>query len=70
MNYKKLWNNLKAEMIEKTETAEIDVVSGFCNAKEILMAMVKAEVAESKIPERQLEIPLAGFLGGSKNGSK
>ena len=70
MNYKKLWNKLKEEMILRKEKDDEEILSEFMRANDVLMFMIKAEVAESKIPERQLEIPLAGFLGGNKNGSK
>ena len=63
MNYKKLWNKLKEEMILRKED-DNNVLSEYMRADEIIMIMIKAEVAESKMPERQLEIPLAGLMGG------
>ena len=66
MNYKKLWNKLKEEMILRKEKDDEEILSEFMRANDVLMLMVKAEVAESTIPERQLEIPLAGLLKGEQ----
>ena len=70
MNYKKLWNDLKDEMIKKTEQTEKDFETKFLRSSEILMMMSKAEVAESrKTEEGSIDLVLANLLGGNKNGS-
>lgn len=63
MNYKKMWNSLKEEMIKAEETAE------FLRAGEILMRMVKEEVAECKKDVRlteEIDLSFVKMVGGKK----
>ena len=71
MNYKKMWNDLKEEMIRVIETKDQpgEIGFGILYANEILMYMAKAEVEESKKyaeVERDIDLTLAKLLKGEK----
>ena len=72
MNYKKLWNDLKDEMITRMESEHVpgvDLHVYMLYASDVLYRMAKAEVAECKESERKevaidLELAEAFFRNG------
>lgn len=68
MNYKKLWNNLKDELIMRAETEHqpgVDAEHYLIYASKLLMKMNKAEVAEVKKEceaEKKLDLVFAESL--------